>query len=282
MSDLVHDSDIGRRRRERAVEALEQTEGVVAATVQLGAGSRVDAARLASAPGLSPDAVRERAIIRLRDMGYEVDHDAVFVAPIGGSSALPSAPETTGAAEPRIDAVVASAPPPPPPPPPPPSPKEPTPAPPAAQAELNLDELDSNGGFVDDKAPPPAWHGRFLVLDGVEVRRSEARVTCVVRLKRLGDSFTGEVQELDTPQGRARAAARAALIAAEKSGEGVGLSLEGVVIQEFFGRQYVMAFVDGVAHRRFASLSGILAVESSLETAAALAILRAVERWVAW
>ena len=90
------------------------------------------------------------------------------------------------------------------------------------------------------------------------------------------------MQELDTPQGRARAAARAALLAAEKAGEGVGLALEGVVIQEFFGREYVMAFVDGVAHRRFASLSGILAVEHSLEQSAALAILRAVERWVAW
>ena len=36
------------------------------------------------------------------------------------------------------------------------------------------------------------------------------------------------------------------------------------------------------AHRRFASLSGILAVDHSLEQSAALAILRAVERWVAW
>lgn len=278
MSDFVQDSDIGRRRRERAVEALEQTEGVVAATVQLGPGSRVDSARLASAPGLAPEVIHERAVVRLRELGYEVDHDAVRVAPIGGSGGAGAEPTTTDA--PAREAIVADAPPPSgPPPQQPPANAIPSPA---AQTEPGPDALESKAGFVDDKAPPPAWHGRFLVLDGVEVRRSDARVTCIVRLKRLGDSFTGEVQELDTPQGRARAAARAALLAAEKAGQGVGLSLEGVVIQEFFGRQYVMAFVDGVTHRRFASLSGILAVDGSLETAAALAILRAVERWVAW
>ena len=50
--------------------------------------------------------------------------------------------------------------------------------------------------------------GLNLVLDGVEVRRSDARVVCTVHLKRLGESFSAEVTELDTPQGRARAAAR--------------------------------------------------------------------------
>jgi hypothetical protein len=256
---VAHDSDIGRRRRERAVDALERIDGVVAATVQLGAGTRVDLVRLAASPDAKHEYIRERALVILRELGFEVDNSAIVVAAL---SAL----------KPDLDPAPTAAP-------------TRTPAPPAAaQArQPDPDDIDvSAESFVDAPAPPPAWHGRFLVLDGVDVRRSDARVTCTVRLKRLGDSFSAEVQELDTPQGRARAAARAALLAAEKSGEGVGLSLEGVVLQEFFGRQYVLAFVDGIAHRRFASLSGILAVEQSLETAAALAILRAVERWVAW
>ena len=252
----MHDSDIGRRRRERAVDAVERIDGVVAATVQLGAGVRIDTVRLAITPGASAEDVRERAIALLRDLGYELDHHAVLVSPIGGG-------------EPAIVATI-----------------RPTDS--GASRRPNdghpHEGNDSGGGstLLEEQGPPPAWHGRFLVLDGVDIRRTEARVVCTVRLKRLGESFAAEVQELDTPQGRARAAARAALLAAEKAGEGVGLSLEGIVIQEYFGREYVLAFVDGVAHRRFASLSGILAVENSLEQAAALAILRAVERWVAW
>lgn len=260
MTHFVPDSDIGRRRRERAVDALERIDGVVAATVQLGNGTRVDAVRLAIAPGASIEDARERSLSVLRELGFEIDFGAVLVAPIGGGP--------THAATPAADARPPSGPP-------------PGQEPPSEGGRVPL-EADAADDLIDDQGPPPAWHGRFLVLDGVDVRRSDARVTCTVRLRRLGDSFSAEVTELDTPQGRARAAARAALLAAEQAGEGVGLSLEGVVIQEFFGRQHVMAFVDGVSHRRFASLSGILAVDHSLETAAALAILRAVERWVAW
>ena len=260
MSDLVHDSDIGRRRRERAVGAVERIEGVVAATVQLGAGTRIESVRLAVAPDASADTIREHALTVLRDLGYELENTAVLASPIGGSV-------TAAAPVPPAPAPAAHA---------------PEAQPPQQRAEIELPLDDKPAPTIEEQGPPPAWHGRFLVLDGVEVRRSDARVICTVRLKRLGESFSAEVQELDTQQGRARAAARAALLAAEKAGEGVGLSLEGVVIQEFFGRQYVMAFVDGVAHRRFASLSGILAVENSLEQSSALAILRAVERWVAW
>lgn len=261
MNDVVQDSDIGRRRRDRAVDALERIDGVLAASVQLGAGTRMDTVRLATGADAKPDYVRERALAILRELGFEVDHPAVMIAPLTPQGA---------SAEPGRETA-----------PPPVQERQPAQSPPASPSDFDEGD-DSPDIFADAKAPPPAWHGRFLVLDGVDVRRSEARVTCTVRLKRLGDSFSAEVQELDTPQGRARAAARAALLAAEKSGEGVGLSLEGVVLQEFFGRQYVLAFVDGVAHRRFASLSGILAVDQSLETSAALAILRAVERWVAW
>lgn len=278
----MQDSDIGRRRRERAVDALEQIDGVVAASVQLGAGSRVDAVRLAIASGHDSEDIRVLALGTLRELGYELDHQAVLIAPIGGQgepsrAAAPSRTEDIhpqpGApqSQPADAGALRTG-------------QEPSAAAPQNPAQPPIDFADLEGvpTMVEDKAPPPMWQGRFLVLDGVEVRRADARVICTVRLKRLGDSFSAEVQELDTMQGRARAAARATLLAAEQAGEGVGLSLEGVVIQEFFGRQYVMAFVDGVAHRRFGSLSGILAVEHSLETAAALAILRAVERWVAW
>lgn len=253
MTDPLQNSDIGRRRRERAVGAVEQIRGVVAATVDLGQGTRIERIRIATGSEAAADVVQERAVSMLRDLGYDIDRDAVVVVPLGG--------DDTGAVSQQPAAA-------------------PSPRPQPAPIEFALAEGDVP--VIENQGPPPAWHGRFLVLDGVDVRRSEARVVCTVRLKRLGELFSGEFQELDTPQGRARAAARAALHAAEQAGEGVGLSLEGVVIQEFFGRQYVMVFVDGISRRRHASLCGILHVEQSLETAAVLSVLRAVERWVAW
>ena len=251
MTEPLQNSDIGRRRRERAVGAIEQIRGVVAAAVDLGAGTRIDRVRIATGSEAAPDAVQERAVSVLRDLGYDIERDAVIVVPLGDDSG-----------------IVAQ--------------QAPAPAPRSQPAPIEVALAESEGPVIENQGPPPAWHGRFLVLDGVDVRRSESRVVCTVRLKRLGELFTGEFQELDTPQGRARAAARAALNAAEQAGEGVGLSLEGVVIQEFFGRQYVMVFVDGISRRRHASLCGILNVEQSLETAAVLSVLRAVERWVAW
>lgn len=279
MSDLVHDSDIGRRRRERALAAVERIEGVVAATVDLGPGSRIDAVRLVLAPGASAESIRTRALDLLRGLGYETEAEAVHtlrvasgvVAPTGQSppSVRPADRPAEGRSPAADDHGVAAD----------------VPGVMAgASPEVPPEEVvtSQEPTAIEDQGPPPPWHGRFLVLDGVDVHRRDARVVCTVRLKRLGELFSAEVQELDTPQGRARAAARAALQAAEKSGEGVGLSLEGVVVQEFFGRRYVMVFVDGIAHRRHAPLCGILNVEQSLETTAALAVLRAVERWVAW
>ena len=253
MTEPLQDSDIGRRRRDRAVAAIEQIRGVVAATVELSGGTRIQAVRIVVAPDEGTAAIRDRALASLRDIGYEVEREAVLVVPIGEPTVAPPSPGAAATKQPA--------------------------ARPAAVADA---DAEADMPVIENQGPPPAWHGRFLVLDGVDVRRSDARVVCTVRLKRLGELFSAEVQELDTPQGRARAAARAALQAAEKAGEGVGLSLEGVIIQEFFGRQYVMVFVDGIAHRRHASMCGILNVEQSLETAAVLSVLRAVERWVAW
>ena len=134
-----------------------------------------------------------------------------------------------------------------------------------------------------DPAPPQPWQGRFLILDGVEVERSGTRVHCCVRLVRLEESFEGQAEELDTELGRARAGARAALVAAEKASPSA-LGLEGVQIPDIFGRRYVVVSVEASAARRYVVLSGILALDGarSLEEAAALAALRAIERFISW
>ncbi len=132
-------------------------------------------------------------------------------------------------------------------------------------------------------AEAPPWRGRFLLLDGVDVQRTANRAQCQVRLLRLDEGFEGQAEDLDTELGRARAAARATLTAAEKASPSA-LGLEGIQIAELFGRRYVVVSVEASAARRFVVLSGILALEGSrsLEETAALATLRAVERFISW
>ncbi len=104
-----------------------------------------------------------------------------------------------------------------------------------------------------------------------------------MRLRRRGEhSFRGESSELDTPAGRARAAARATLGAAAQSVENVSFGLEGAAFVEVFGRRYIAVSVEAAHRRRFIILSGIVALDAarSPEEAAALATLRAVDRWI--
>lgn len=125
---------------------------------------------------------------------------------------------------------------------------------------------------------------RFLVLQDFDIARSGSRVTCKVRIDRGTAIFEGESVELDTEAGRARAAARATLFAAERADPRLALGLEGTVILDVFGRKYVAASVEAAIERRFALLAGLVPVDPgrSLEEAACLAALRAIDRWIAW
>jgi hypothetical protein len=146
-----------------------------------------------------------------------------------------------------------------------------------------IDEVATTGLRAEDPAPP-AWQGRFLILGGLDIHRSGSQVTCKVQLLRLGETFDAEARELDTETGRARAAARATLAAAEQASSSARLGLEGAALVNLFGHNYVVVSVEATNARRFSHLCGILATDAtrSIEEAACLATLRAVERWVAW
>jgi len=134
-----------------------------------------------------------------------------------------------------------------------------------------------------DGAPPAHWPGRFLLLDNLSVERADNHVTCHIKLVRLGEPFEASCTELDTDLGRARASARATLAAAEQTSPSA-LGLEGAHMAELFGRRYVVVSIEATAARRFVVLSGILALDGarSIEEAAALATLGAVERFISW
>lgn len=145
--------------------------------------------------------------------------------------------------------------------------------------------------IAESHRPPTTAHvpggvttARFLVLSDLGVSRDGSRVTARVTVGRGEDRLEGEAVELDTESGRARAAARATLAAAEHAGVQLALGLEGVQTLDMFGRKYVAVSVEAAVERRFALLAGLVPVDPqrSTEEAACLAALHAIDRWIAW
>jgi hypothetical protein len=126
--------------------------------------------------------------------------------------------------------------------------------------------------------------GRFLLLSDLVVTRAGSRVTARVTVGRGEDRLEGEAVELDTESGRARAAARATLAAAEHAGSALALGLEGLYLLDMFGRKYIAVSVEAAVDRRFALLAGLVPIDPqrSPEEAACLAALHAIDRWIAW
>jgi hypothetical protein len=123
---------------------------------------------------------------------------------------------------------------------------------------------------------------RFLVLHDIAMSRHGTRVTSHVRLACQNVIVSGEASELDTESGRARAAAVATLRAAEGTRDELALGLEHIAVVPLFGRRYLAVSVEAAAQRRFAQLTGMVVLDParSLEEAASMAVLRAIERWV--
>ena len=116
-------------------------------------------------------------------------------------------------------------------------------------------------------------------LDGLDVHRSENRVECSVRIRAQSHTTYGACSEPDSPSGRARAAARAALQAAEALDPDYRFGLQGVRPLDLFGSEAVVVLVDASAGRGHAYLPGAALVDRSVEEAAALAALLALRGW---
>ncbi|HEX6559152.1 MAG TPA: hypothetical protein VF021_06800 [Longimicrobiales bacterium] len=144
---------------------------------------------------------------------------------------------------------------------------------------MHPDQISSD----DDVSNSGTQGGRFLLLAGFQMERSNTEVHCRVHLTRAGKSYHGEAREMDSPGGRARAAARATLAAAEQVATGFSLGLEGVAVVDLFSRRYVAVSVEAAFDRQFTLLAGMVTLEPtrSVEDAAVLATLRAIDRWLA-
>jgi hypothetical protein len=157
------------------------------------------------------------------------------------------------------------------------------PAPAAPAAPTSATPTASAPPFHGATPDFPTSQGRFILLEGVDIQTSGGHIVCRVRLLRQGERLEGEARELDTELGRARAAARATIAAAEDASP-FALGLEGAAFVDLFSRRYVAVSVEASAARRFVTLAALLALEPNrpVEEAATLATIRAIERFISW
>jgi hypothetical protein len=119
-------------------------------------------------------------------------------------------------------------------------------------------------------------------FEDVEVRRTSRSAWCRVTLRRGDETVESEAETLTGARARTEEiAARATLSAlAQIVPEAAGLALEGAQVVTAFGRDFVFAGVTARQGRGASLLAGSCEVRESVETAAALAVLDATNRWV--
>jgi hypothetical protein len=151
-------------------------------------------------------------------------------------------------------------------------------------AQLAEDIAEFGDGTVEDLTEPvePEDRTRFVGVES-EIRAQRVHVRC--RLQRATEFYDGEAAELDIGVGRARAAVAATLKAATQVAQDqLRLEIDSVSMVQAFEREYVLVSVMTGAPRfgrGVLYLTGAQPVEHDVESAAALAALKAVNRVLA-
>ncbi|MDQ3698942.1 MAG: hypothetical protein M3373_13125 [Gemmatimonadota bacterium] len=136
------------------------------------------------------------------------------------------------------------------------------------------------GGPAVLEPPEADIDRRRVYFEDVEVRRSRAKgVTCRVTLRKGEDSFSGESDGPETEHSRIELAARATLQALTQAEE-AAFGLEGARLVDAFDRGFVFVGVTAALARDRILLTGSCEVRHSEETASALAVLDATNRWI--
>ena len=153
-------------------------------------------------------------------------------------------------------------------------------------ARVRSPEIGSSQGQAGEQPAgetqaPAASSDRRLILGNVLIERAAGqKVTCRVDLALADSVFTGEAEGPDFERARMEVAATAALSAAQQaSAEDLQLSLQGIDTVGAFGQSFVLAAVNGAVRRDSQSLAGVVRVRDSVEEAAVLACLQAINRW---
>ncbi len=226
---------------QRAEELLSTLPGVVSARIIAAENGAVDGIHVLTTVAVSPkQTVRNIESALIAHLGMRVDHRKISVA-------------TTSDAPRGFD-------------------PRPTPASVPVVPEVETKPV----------VKPLERDRRRLYFDDVEVRRSRTKgVACRVTLRKGEETFVGEADGIESERSRVDLAARATLtaIAMADPADRV-LSLEGVKLVDAFERHFAFVGVTARQGRETTLLTGSCEIKDSAETAAALAILDATNRWM--
>ncbi|MBI3567660.1 MAG: hypothetical protein HY084_05590 [Gemmatimonadetes bacterium] len=235
---------------QRAEELIGSLAGVVSARIVASENGTVEAIHVLVQGETQPkQMVRNIESALMADLGMRVDHRKVSVA------------TTT-----RRSGEVAVTPPP--------QPSAAVPAPVGVAAAMQERQVT---------VEPAEASGRALYFEDVEVRGSRVKgVTCKVTLRRGSEQYVGEAEGQEAgDKARVELAASAAvhaIVLAE--GNGRTLSLEGAKVISAFDRELVLVAVVARSGRQAQFLTGCCEMKDNSETASALAVLNATNRWV--
>jgi hypothetical protein len=151
---------------------------------------------------------------------------------------------------------------------------------PDADEEIQEDVVSAAPAGVVN--PPEAR----AIFGGIEAATSGGRVSVGIRLEWRGDVVEGTGDAAHTPHGRARAGAAATLSAATAilAAQDLTLELDSASVVQAVGDDYVLVCVLGMSPRtgrRPVTLVGAHPVENDIESAAAFAALKAINRVMA-
>ncbi len=139
----------------------------------------------------------------------------------------------------------------------------------------------AQGAGVGSQARVP--RRRHIFRSSEWTRLDANKIHCKVTLISAGGESAGEAEGPDVPGLRAEIAAQATLRALDHAeGEEVSLALKGARVLRFMDSPIVAVGVYGVNGGEMLPLLGACLVRSSVEHAAILATLQAVDRWLGW
>jgi hypothetical protein len=226
----------------RAEELILTLPGVVSAKIIESESGAVEQIHVLTTAELTPkQVVRNIESALMAHLAMRVDHRKISVA-------------ITSEAKPR------------------PTPAHPTPA---RQFMMGSAGVTPEGGVK-------RYTARKLYFEDVEVRGSRSKgVSCRVTLRKGEESYIGEAHGIEGDRSRLDLAARATVFAiGSAEGREGQLAVEGVKVMEAFDREYVFVGVTVRNGRDSQLLVGNCEIKGSAETASALAVLAATNRWV--
>jgi hypothetical protein len=131
-------------------------------------------------------------------------------------------------------------------------------------------------------AAPATTARRRLYFEDIEVRRSRSKgIACRVTLRKGSEQFVGEAEGMENERFRLEIAARATLAAIKQAeGDEWVFALEGCKVIDAFDHHFVFVGVMTREGRDSFLVTGSAEVRESPETASALAVLDATNRWL--